>query len=410
VDDVIKGKVKLPTIEDLTSGKVKEGDLIAKDNVDLVKEYLAVPIYMSVMDGMVMSMGKQLPPDQLYPKTFAEITKRNEGKAIIDESGTVWYEKVGVNWPGGLPFPEPKSGLEVMANVKFGWVADSLRNYPSYIRFVDKKGRAYKKVNNDQRFVKLSTRVMLSPLGTYPGHEKILWKRVSVLTYPLKLKGVGQYSIRHYDEGKHYDTGFAYLPAFKRTVRVSSTTWQDNMAGSDCTHGDGMGFMEPFSDWTFKILAKKFILLPEPKSPFPYIDKETGDFSEKLDFDVGQKFPRLGYAVWPVYVVEGIPKIKHIYGKRVLNVIAWPYWHVITPIGIGEMYDRQMKPWKFYSGNGGMYYHVNGEPHTSGYGTLVYDVQSQHMTQFWSYQVANLAEVDWEPSQITFKTLLQMGR
>ena len=39
---------KVPTIEDLTKGKVKIGDLIDKNNVDLVKEYLTVGIYESV--------------------------------------------------------------------------------------------------------------------------------------------------------------------------------------------------------------------------------------------------------------------------------------------------------------------------------------------------------------------------
>ncbi|MDY6974551.1 MAG: DUF1329 domain-containing protein, partial [Thermodesulfobacteriota bacterium] len=410
VDDVIKGKVKLPTIEDLTSGKVKEGDLIAKDNVDLVKEYLPLTIYKSVMDGMVMSMGKQLPPDQLYPKTFADATEKNKGKAVMDENGTVWYEKVGVNWPGGLPFPEPKSGLEIMANVKFGWVPDTLRNYPNFIRFVDKKGRAYKQVGNDQRFLKLSTRTNLPPLGSYPGYENMMFKRISVITSPLKIKGLGQYSIRFYDDTRNYDTGFAYLPAFKRTIRVSGTTWQDNMAGSDCTYGDGMGFLEPYSDWTFKFLEKKYILLPEPKSPFPYLDKQTGKLDERLEYDVGKKFVRFGFSVWPVTVVEAKPKIKHIYGKRVLSVIAWPYWHSNTAIGIGEMYDRQMKPWKYYCSIRGNHNIVRGEHYTSGWGTFIYDTQTQHMTQLWADEMVDVPECTYTPEDLTLKALLEVGR
>ena len=39
-EDVAFGKAPLPTIEELTGGKVKAGDLINKDNMDLVKEFL----------------------------------------------------------------------------------------------------------------------------------------------------------------------------------------------------------------------------------------------------------------------------------------------------------------------------------------------------------------------------------
>jgi len=45
-----------------------------------------------------------------------EATERNLGKAILDEKQQLWTEKPGVPWIGGTPFPEPKTGLEVMWN------------------------------------------------------------------------------------------------------------------------------------------------------------------------------------------------------------------------------------------------------------------------------------------------------
>ena len=53
---------------------------------------------------------------------------------------------------------------------------------------------------------------------------------------------MGQYAVRYYDSVKTYDAGFTYLPAFKRTIRTSATTWQDNIGGSDTIYGDGEGF------------------------------------------------------------------------------------------------------------------------------------------------------------------------
>jgi hypothetical protein len=77
-----KATQKVPSIEDLTKGKVKIGDTIDKNNVDLVKEYLSVGVHEMVKRGMVLRMGSQIPPEQFNPKFFREATERNKGKAI----------------------------------------------------------------------------------------------------------------------------------------------------------------------------------------------------------------------------------------------------------------------------------------------------------------------------------------
>jgi len=407
VEDVIKGKANLPTIEELTNGKVKTGDLIDKNNVDLVKNYLSTGTIAAVNRGMVLRMGTQLPPEQIAPKYFREATERNRGKAIMDENGTVYYEKMGTLWPGGLPFPIPKTGLEVAANVKFGTVWDDLRNYPVSILFVDSKGRNYKRVDQDMQFTYCNTRTKVPPLGTIPGYEKIMFKRLIVITFPLELKGVGQYTVRYYDDTRDYDTGFAYLPAFKRTIRVSTTTWQDNIAGSDPTYQDGQGISDPYSNWSFRLIKPRYILMPEPKSPFPLLD-EKGKIAKNVQFDVGRKFPRVGWAVWPMYEVEAIPKAKNIYGKKVAYVNAWPYWPSALQFGLIDMYDRQMKLWKVYISHRGNHYVYDGEPYTTPYMNMVYDLQADHMSQFWMLE--DLNKHGYKPEDITMKTLLKFGR
>src|SRR3990172_11250856 len=94
IEDVVAEKASLPTIEDLTGGKVKNTDLIDKHNVELVKEYLTAAMYEHVKRGFVLKMETQLPPDQLNPKPFKEATERNRGKAVMDKNGVVYYEKM----------------------------------------------------------------------------------------------------------------------------------------------------------------------------------------------------------------------------------------------------------------------------------------------------------------------------
>ncbi|MDO8637155.1 MAG: DUF1329 domain-containing protein, partial [Dehalococcoidia bacterium] len=253
IEDVVAGKASPPTIEDLTGGKVKNDGLIDKNNVELVKEYLTAAMYVNVKRGMVMKMGTQLPPDQLNPKPFREATERNRGKAVMDKNGVVYYEKIGTPWLGGIPFPNAKNGLEAMDNYHYGRVWDTYHAFPIDFWYVNSRGEAYKSVGQELLYVKCSARTMLPPLGTIPGYENIYIKRISVATAPREITGLGQFTVRYYDFAETYDTGFAYLPAFKRTIRVSATTWQDNIAGGDLTYGDGDGFQDPFSGWNFNL-------------------------------------------------------------------------------------------------------------------------------------------------------------
>ena len=83
-------------------------------------------------------------------------------------------------------------------------------------------------------------RKLVPPLGVTPGYESPYEFRnaMEVFTTPRDLKGLGQWTIRYYDDVKNPDQGFMYLPAFRRCIRISATTWQDNVGGGDLTYGD----------------------------------------------------------------------------------------------------------------------------------------------------------------------------
>ncbi|HLA28999.1 MAG TPA: DUF1329 domain-containing protein [Syntrophales bacterium] len=409
IEDVVAGKAVPPTIEDLTGGKIKNTDLIDKNNVELVKEYLTAAMYVNVKNGMVLKIGKQLPSDQLTPKPFREATDRNRGKAVMDKNGIVYYEKIGTLWQGGIPFPNAKNGLEAMGNYHYGRAWDSYHTYPIEAWYVNSKGENYKTIGQEHMYVKCSARTMLPPFGSIPGYENIYLKRISVTAYPREIAGLGQFTVRYYDMAKTYDTGFAYIPAFKRTIRVSATTWQDNIAGMDMIYGDGDGFQEPYHDWDLKLIEKKWLLVTEPKSPTPMID-EKGNLSKSVQFDVGKKYPRLGWVIWPSYVVEAIPRFKHIYGKRTVYIPIYPYTFSGGGIIATDCYDRQMRLWKGVVLILGVQQFLNGDPEKSQIpwvGFWVGDLQSGHTSQFWANQQLNFR---YMPEDITLGTLLQRGR
>ena len=132
-----------------------------------------------------------------------------------------------------------------------------------------------------------------------------------------------------------------HLPAFKKVMRFTTTNYQDNIEGADLTWGDIGGLNEPFSNWKFKYIKTGYNLAVEPKSPFPLTD-EDGEVSDQVKYDVGRKFPRIGWTIFPMHVVEAKCRQKHIYAKKTLYFFAYPYWLCTYGIGLMDGYDNKI--------------------------------------------------------------------
>ena len=110
---------ELRSLEAYTKGKVKEGDYITADNVEHVKDLLAPIVYLEVaqMGRRIKVVPQTTDIQKLYPYDFLEATLRNSGKAVLDEVGNVVVKDSGAPWIGGMPFPDPGSGLEAFSNL-----------------------------------------------------------------------------------------------------------------------------------------------------------------------------------------------------------------------------------------------------------------------------------------------------
>jgi hypothetical protein len=350
-------------------------------------------------------MTDQIPPEQFSPKNFRKATEKNRNNAVIDDNGTVFL-KDGSVWPGGLPILEPKTGLEIMANVKFGCFWDDTYA-PRTVKFVNKNGEVYDTNKAVSRHLAMTGRLTNPPIGAFPGYEHVFSRNLDVFKYPRHLVGMGVYKVKYYDDAKRKDTGFIYHPALKRTMRFSTTNYQDIIEGSDITHGDIKGLREPFSNWKFKHLKTCYMLFPEPKSPFPFFD-EKGNLSNQLKFDVKQIYPRLGWTIYPIHIVESKYRHKHIYGKKILYVHAYPYWPSTDYIASFDAYNQKMQLWKSYLQPRGFNYILDDELYISNSGAIAYDLQANHSTQSWI--LLDLNRAHYKPKDITFKQLINLGR
>ena len=109
---------ELTDIEAYTKGKVKVGDVINKDNIELVQDLIDPMLYQEVtQDGReFFVLPTQTETDVHFPPFYLDATLKNWGQAQFGPDGNV-YTKDGKPWIGGHPFPDPQDGFETITNI-----------------------------------------------------------------------------------------------------------------------------------------------------------------------------------------------------------------------------------------------------------------------------------------------------
>ena len=207
---------ELLSIEDYSKGALKVGDIIDSNNVDQVKDLLD-----GVRYTQIKQMGRKLElvsatTDimKLSPVEYTQATLRNKGTARFDENGNVVVDG-GKPWMGGSPFPEPKNGAELYANITLTWGRHDVSFYPIKSYEQNKDGKiGYKYELGWIEFAPVG-RVKLDPKPYWPGHEDKLRYQSVFFTVPQDYKGASFLNIWHYDQRRFPDL-YGYLPQFKR--------------------------------------------------------------------------------------------------------------------------------------------------------------------------------------------------
>ena len=138
---------------------------------------------------------------KLSPVEYTEATLRNKGLAKFDTKGNVVVGD-GKPWIGGTPFPEPKSGVELFANITLTWGRHDVSFYPIKSYEQDKNGRiGYKYELGWIEFAPVG-RVKVEPTPYWPGHEDKLRYQSVFFTIPQDYKGSAFLNSWPYDQTK----------------------------------------------------------------------------------------------------------------------------------------------------------------------------------------------------------------
>ncbi|MFP5307252.1 MAG: DUF1329 domain-containing protein [Gammaproteobacteria bacterium] len=250
---------ELLSIEMYTKGKVKPGDFITADNVDIVKELLDPISYMQVkqMGRRIEIVESVKDMTALFSEPFLEATLANRGKAKIGEDGNVWTLD-GKPWVGGIPFTDPQTGEEAMSNITLSWGRHDYCQYA--IRQWDIGPDGNEAYQYDFVWAELQATGRLD--GSVFQNKNDLLRYQSVwFTAPNDISGTAFLSIWYYDQRKFPDL-YGYLPAFKRVRQFpTNQRFEPLVPGVTWFLSDAWASGDPMLTWgNYKIVERKPML------------------------------------------------------------------------------------------------------------------------------------------------------
>jgi len=406
--------------------QVVPGEKITKENWQKVKDLLPMSVLEWVKKGdLIMQTGKV---EYVWKggEKFQKASDGNRGRYEVDKNGG-FVDKSGKipDFIYGLPFPEPDcsdpgAGAKVMWNYHYNTfqVSNFYRNFG--VAWVARRGF-------ERRIEGILTKMFYDGRhdGPIKNPDNVVSKELNPVISPYDIAGIGTLTWRN--KGSKPDTVWAYVPALRRTRKVSAANRSDAWVGSDFCVDDATGYAGQIQSFNWKCIGEMNVMAPffgsKPLS-FEYDEKFKG-------WAVPKNFPfcKFGYeekgwqgapwfpanAIWdirPVYIVEGNPKDPYYnYGKQIFYVDKEShniYYKVI--------FDRSGRYWKtLFEGFGELF--VPRTPKDFSIGIEVFEIMVDdrgdrasvgHTTGAQYHSIYNsglLSEDDF-----TIKALLKYGK
>lgn len=388
---------ELNDIEAFTKGRVKVGDVIDADSIDLVQDLVDPIVYQEVkQDGRKFFIQPtETDIETMYPPYFLDATIRNQGQAVFDAVGNV-YTREGKPWIGGLPFSNPQTGNEAIANLTLSWGRHDKGMYAFPSVVISPEG--VRQYEYDFVWAELQCTGLVHPdaPGPYlPGHEDKTRFQSIWFTHSVDVKGSAFLTIWPYDQRKIPEL-HGYLPEFKRVRRFpANQRFEPYVPGMNLYLSDAWAAGDPMLTWgNYRIIHRGPFLA---SSHFQWLPQNENWTHPLVGCKQDQSYWYVGKSLIPeVIVFEGEPigYANAPVSKRRVFIDA-------RNMGVTQAitYDRHGEMWKGFETGAGQrksgeraILTSDGRPEWSFNWLISHDVQSDLVTRVWQ---AEKCRGDW---------------
>lgn len=378
---------------------LRPGLILDGSNYQPFKDHLP-PAVQLLMDKYKMKVWTA-PYRPIHPSlAYIEATNKYKDGIKLTDTGKASRTRGIEGYVAGLPFPNPKTGLEVAYNYHYSYQGDD-GGFHYGVYWISAKSGVER--NEEWRWLYINraqNRTDLDPRPHIPEFEEkgIAYASMTWAVEPYDKAGFGALYYR-YVEPKDQE-GWIYIPTMRRTMKATFGTRGDAWNSTDMLYEDVRGYMG-YPEWMhWKLIGKKTILAPMHsgvRAGKQYRD-QTFDFKTPPHWNFRSKWePR------SVYVVEATPKFRdYPYSKMIFYFDAETYL-----IPIKESYDKKGKLWKIVINAYNDSPNMDTSPLTIGT-SLTIDLQAEHATAFPSYNFT--ANSGLKPGQFTLTNLKKMAK
>lgn len=275
----------------------------------------------------------------IWDPEFAEATKKNGERLILNEKGTVVEKSSGEKPPFimGFPFPQidpndPGAGAKVVWNYFYGFWFNGNLHTNSQVNWITPTGLERQSIQD------VNFRYFDGQLERYrvPNPDDFSTQQLVNTMSPADLQGTTALSWRYRDPEKR-DSNWVFVPALRRVRAVSPANRSDGFLGSDMSQDDGPFFDGKPEDFTWKLVGEaEQLRLVDPLSLEGKANSQwipTGGWRARWPKDpiIGYQDPEwkgLGWAPRSpalakrkMWIIEGTPKDKYyLFGKLELFI------------------------------------------------------------------------------------------
>lgn len=374
------------SIEMYTKGKISTGDYITADNVDIVKELLD-PIVFNQIKTMNRRIKirktetdfKRMFPYEYYQRTLEHLHSGNRAK--FNDKGNIVGQD-GKVWGGGLPFPNPKNGEEVQANLTLSWGRADYNQYAINDTVFNPNGsKAY---SYDFVWAELQAQARMDRKA-FKGFDDLLRFQTVYFTASQDVAGSSFLSTWYYDQRKFPEL-YGYLPQFRRVRQFpTNQRFEPLIPGVTWFLSDPWAAGDPMLTWgEYKIIERKPML--GAFNTHVALDKPNW-IPDAHGGPKGETFWETEYELAPEVVILESKPVKY---SRAPVSRRLAYIDVRNNIYCGNIrFDRQGNPWvNFETGFG--YYDIGDQkvmgpdgknPAWSWVYVMSYDIQTRRMSR-----------------------------
>ena len=268
------------------------------------------------------------------PAEIAERTKAFAGQARIGNDGWRLEQAAGA----AVPFPMPKTGIEVMWNYKLRYMAKGRRAQISFL--LREKGGSLTEVRQwAHEYYPYNDAAVRDPGDTEGIEAKLLYDVLS----PSSRAGEMYLVHAFLDKAQ---SSWIYFPGQRRVRLAPSFAYDNPIAGSD-----NLYFVDQINMFTGALDRYDFKLIGKKEMVMPYNSYKLVDKSNKYEQLMGQDYLNRDvqrYEKHRVWVVEANVKSdkRHSFAKRVFyfDEDSWSLLHV-------DMYDAKGNLWRVQEGS-----------------------------------------------------------